>query len=364
MPLNAMPDDHPKFPPHGRNGLLLVNLGTPDGTDKKNMRKYLKQFLSDTRVIEVPKALWWVILNGIILNVRPKRSGAAYDRIWLQDDPDGSPLRKITRLQAEHVAKRFEQDGLMVDYAMRYGEPSIQNQLDKLTAAGCTQIVLMPLYPQYAASTTATVNDELCKWMLKRRWQPAIRTVPPWHDNPTYIKALADTVKAAVKKHGRPDKLVVSFHGIPKRYFVSGDPYHCHCMKTARLLREALGWDDESFHATFQSRFGPEPWLMPYTDESVVKMAEDGHKHVMVLAPGFVADCLETLDELGNELEEEFHEHGGETLTYIPCLNDSAAGMQVIEELAAANLAGWVDLTPRPVDVKTDATEIKLRKAG
>ena len=197
MPLNAKPADHPNFPPHGRTGLLLVNLGTPEGTDKKSMRKYLKQFLSDPRVIEVSRPLWWVILNGIILNVRPKKSGSLYDRIWLHDDPDGSPLRKITRLQAEHLSSTFKQDNLVVDYAMRYGAPSISGQLQKLTDMGCTQIVVMPLYPQYAASTTATVNDELFKWMLDRRWQPAIRTVPPWHDNPAYIAALADSVAAA-----------------------------------------------------------------------------------------------------------------------------------------------------------------------
>ena len=305
MPISEKPADHPGHPGRGKTGLLLVNLGTPDGTDKTSMRRYLKQFLSDRRVIEVPRLFWWIILNGIILNVRPKKSGAAYDRIWLKDDPDGSPLRKITRLQAEHVAKIFRRDDLITDYAMRYGEPSIPNQLQKLSDQGCTQIVVMPLYPQYAASTTATVNDELFKWMMDLRWQPAIRTVPPWHDNPTYISALANSVRTAVAEHGKPDALVISFHGIPKRYHMSGDPYHCHCMKTARLLREELGWDKETFHATFQSRFGSEPWLMPYTDEAVTEMAEYGHKHVMVLAPGFVADCLETLDELANELEEE-----------------------------------------------------------
>lgn len=344
MPINKAPADHPSFPGQARTGLLLVNLGTPDGTDKKSMRLYLKQFLSDRRVIEVPRLLWWVILNGIILNVRPKKSGAAYDRIWLKDDPDGSPLRKITRLQAEHVAKTFNSDNLIVKYAMRYGQPAIDQQLQALQDAGCSRIVLMPLYPQYAASTTATVNDELYKWALDKRWQPAVRTVPPWHDHPGYIKALAASVKAAVKKHGKPDALVVSFHGIPKSYFVAGDPYHCHCMKTARLLKEALKWDDDSFHATFQSRFGSEPWLQPYTDISVVDLAKQGKKHVMVMAPGFVADCLETLDELDIELHEEFIEHGGEKFSYIPCLNESAAGMKVIEDIAIDNLKGWVDL--------------------
>ena len=346
MPINSMPSDHPYFPGRGKTGLLLVNLGTPDGTDTPSMRRYLKQFLSDRRVIEVPRLLWWVILNGIILNVRPRKSGDAYARIWLKDDPDGSPLRRITRLQAEHVAKQFQRDDLIVDYAMRYGQPAIQSQMQKLQEAGCSQIVVMPLYPQYAASTTATVNDEVYKWALDLRWQPAIRTVPPWHDHKSYIEALAKSVKAAVKKSGKPDDLVISFHGIPKSYFVSGDPYHCQCMKTARLLREALQWDEKHFHATFQSRFGSEPWLQPYTDKTVVKLAESGSKHVAIMAPGFVADCLETLDELDIELHEEFIEHGGETFTYIPCLNDTADGMKVIEEVAIENLRGWVEMAP------------------
>jgi ferrochelatase len=369
-----MPRDHPYFPGRGKTGLLLVNLGTPDGTDTPSMRRYLKQFLSDRRVIEVPRLLWWVILNGIILNVRPRKSGDAYARIWLKDDPDGSPLRRITRLQAEHVAKQFQRDDLIVDYAMRYGQPAIQSQMQKLQDAGCSQIVVMPLYPQYAASTTATVNDEVYKWALDLRWQPAIRTVPPWHDHKSYIEALAKSVKAAVKKSGKPDDLVISFHGIPKSYFVSGDPYHCQCMKTARLLREALQWDEKHFHATFQSRFGSEPWLQPYTDKTVVKLAESGSKHVAIMAPGFVADCLETLDELDIELHEEFIEHGGETFTYIPCLNDTADGMKVIEEVAIENLRGWVEMAPssqkaartavnKTVAKKTAAKKVTAKKS-
>ena len=361
MPINSMPKDHPYFPGRGKTGLLLVNLGTPDGTDTPSMRRYLKQFLSDRRVIEVPRLLWWVILNGIILNVRPRKSGDAYARIWLKDDPDGSPLRRITRLQAEHVANRFQSDDLIVDYAMRYGQPAIQSQMQKLQDAGCSQIVVMPLYPQYAASTTATVNDEVFKWALDLRWQPAIRTVPPWHDHKSYIDVLAKSVKAAVKKSGKPDDLVISFHGIPKSYFVAGDPYHCQCMKTARLLREALQWDEQHFHATFQSRFGSEPWLQPYTDKTVVKLAESGSKHVAIMAPGFVADCLETLDELDIELHEEFIENGGETFTYIPCLNDSASGMRVIEEVAIENLRGWVDVTSSPARQASKQTSKKSK---
>jgi ferrochelatase len=357
-----MPSDHPQFPGRGKTGLLLVNLGTPDGTDTPSMRRYLKQFLSDRRVIEVPRLLWWLILNGIILNVRPRKSGDAYARIWLKDDPDGSPLRRITRLQAAHVAARFQRDDLIVDYAMRYGQPAIQSQMQKLQDAGCSQIVVMPLYPQYAASTTATVNDEVFKWALDLRWQPAIRTVPPWHDHKSYINALAKSVTAMVKKTGKPDDLVISFHGIPKSYFVAGDPYHCQCMKTARLLREALQWDEKHFHATFQSRFGSEPWLQPYTDKTVVKLAEAGSKHVAIMAPGFVADCLETLDELDIELHEEFLEHGGETFTYIPCLNDSADGMKVIEDVAIENLRGWVDMASPPPARQSTARKSTAKK--
>jgi len=204
MPITPTPSDHPHFPGRGKTGLLLVNLGTPDGTDTPSMRRYLKQFLSDRRVIEVPRLLWWLILNGIILNIRPRKSGDAYARIWLKDDPDGSPLRRITRLQAEHVANSFQSDELITDYAMRYGKPSIQSQMQKLQNAGCSQILVMPLYPQYAASTTATVNDEVFKWALDLRWQPAIRTAPPWHDHPVYIKALADSVRQSVEKNGMP----------------------------------------------------------------------------------------------------------------------------------------------------------------
>jgi ferrochelatase len=222
--------------------------------------------------------------------------------------------------------------------------------------------VVMPLYPQYAASTTATVNDEVFKWALDLRWQPAIRTVPPWHDHKSYIDALAASVRAAVKKSGKPDDLVISFHGIPKSYFVAGDPYHCQCIKTARLLREALQWDEQHFHATFQSRFGSEPWLQPYTDKTVVKLAESGSKHLAIMAPGFVADCLETLDELDIELHEEFIEHGGETFTYIPCLNDSADGMRVIEEVAIENLRGWVDVAPSAVKPPKKTPQKNARK--
>ena len=348
MSVKDMPSDHPVWPRHAKTGLLLVNLGTPDGTDTPSMRRYLKQFLSDRRVVEVPRLLWWLILNGIILNIRPRKSGDAYARIWLKDGPDGSPLRKYTRLQAEHIAKLFgadsdQRDDLMVSWAMRYGNPSIPSQLEKLKQAGCNRFVIIPLYPQYAASTTATVNDEVFAWALKQRWQPAIRTAPPWHDHPAYISALAQSVKDSLGDKD-PEKLMVSFHGIPQRYFVQGDPYHCHCMKTARLLREELDWPTERYQVTFQSRFGREPWLQPYTDETLEEFGAQGTKSLAIMAPGFVADCLETLEELAMEGKEQFQETGGGDYHYIPCLNDSAVGLKVIETIVRENLAGWVEV--------------------
>ena len=348
MSVKDMPSDHPVWPRHAKTGLLLVNLGTPDGTDTPSMRRYLKQFLSDRRVVEVPRLIWWLILNGIILNIRPRKSGDAYERIWLKEGPDGSPLRKYTRLQAEHIAKRFgadkdQRDDLMVSWAMRYGNPSIPSQLERLRQAGCNRFVIIPLYPQYAASTTATVNDEVFEWALKQRWQPAIRTAPPWHDHPAYISALAQSVKDSLGDKD-PEKLMVSFHGIPQRYFVQGDPYHCHCMKTARLLREELDWPKERYQVTFQSRFGREPWLQPYTDETLEAFGAEGTKSLAIMAPGFVADCLETLEELAMEGKEQFQETGGGDYHYIPCLNDSAVGLKVIETIVRENLAGWVDI--------------------
>ena len=344
MSVKPYPSDHPTWPRHAKTGVLLVNLGTPDGTDTPSMRRYLKEFLSDRRVVEVPRLLWWLILNLIILNIRPRKSGDAYASIWL-DDEDGSPLRKYTRLQAEHMAKRLgKRDDIMVDYAMRYGNPSIASRLDEMQKKGCNRFVIVPLYPQYAASTTATVNDEVFKWALKQRWMPAIRTAPPWHDHPVYIKALADCVRDHIQDHGKPDMLQLSFHGIPQRYFAQGDPYHCHCMKTARLVREELDWPEDGFTVTFQSRFGREPWLQPYTDETLEKLGEKKIGNLALMAPGFVADCLETLEELAIEGKESFHEAGGGTFHYLPCLNDSAHGMAVIEQIVKENISGWHDI--------------------
>jgi ferrochelatase len=347
MSVKPIPSDHPPFVGRAKTGILLVNLGTPDGTDVKSMRRYLKQFLSDRRVIEVPRLLWWLILNLIILNTRPRKSGEAYARIWLKDDPDGSPLRKYTRLQAEYLEKKMaghiRAGRLHVTYAMRYGQPSLPDRLKELKEAGCNRLLVMPLYPQYAAATTATVNDEIFKWMLVQRWQPALRTVAPWHDHPQYIDALAKSVEKSLKTKRKSDQhLLVSFHGIPQRYFLAGDPYHCHCMKTARLLREKLKWDEGRYHVAFQSRFGREPWIQPYTDETITKLALSGVKDLAMMAPGFVADCLETLDELNIEGREEFTKNGGENFTYIPCLNADAPGMRLIETLIEENIGGWL----------------------
>ena len=349
MSVKSIPSDHPSLPRHAKTGILLVNLGTPDGTDFKSMRRYLNQFLSDKRVVEVPRLLWWLILNGIILNTRPKKSGEAYDRIWLKDDPDGSPLRKYTRLQAEYLAQEMKAqvkaNRVEVTYAMRYGQPSIPDRLKELKDARCNRLLVVPLYPQYAAATTATVNDEVFKWMLEQRWQPAVRTVAPWHDHPQYIDALAQSVRSHLNLKSKPKKdqhLLVSFHGIPQRYFVQGDPYHCHCMKTARLLREKLGWDEARYHVAFQSRFGREPWIKPYTDETIERLAHEGVKNLAIMAPGFAADCLETLEELNMEGREEFIDNGGGEFTYIPCLNADAPGMALIKTLIDENMGGWL----------------------
>ena len=345
MSLKPIPDDHPSFSPVAKTGLLLVNLGTPDATDKKSMRRYLKQFLSDKRVVEAPRLLWWIILNGIILNTRPKKSGEAYDKVWIKDDLDGSPLRKTTRLQAEHLAKTYNNiSNLEIALAMRYGNPSIPDQLTDLKSKGCSQFLILPMYPQYAAATTATVNDEVYKWALKQRWQPAIRTVPPWHDHEVYIDSLAQSFQRHFLHTQPPEHLMLSFHGIPERYFTLGDPYHCHCMKTARLVREKLDWPSERLSVTFQSRFGKEPWIKPYTDETLYKLGKANTKSLAIMAPGFSADCLETLEELAMEGKEIYTEAGGNDFSYVPCLNDSTFGMNLIYALVKENLAGWIDV--------------------
>lgn len=337
-----LPQEHPPVKV-GKVGVLLVNLGTPDGTDYTSMRRYLKEFLTDARVIEWPKALWYPILFGIVLNKRPQKVGEAYKSIW-NNDLDESYLRTYTRNQSDKLAEMMASHAhVMVDWAMRYGQPSIPDKLLGLKNAGCDRIVIFPLYPQYAAATTATVNDKTFKTLLDMRWQPAIRTVPAYHDDPVYIEALATSIeKHLASLDFEPEKVIASYHGIPQSYFKKGDPYHCHCYKTSRLLNDRLGWEEGRLMTTFQSRFGPEEWLQPYTDVTVEELAKSGTKNIAILNPGFVSDCLETLEEMGEEAQEIFHEHGGENFSHIPCLNDSDEGMTVIESVVKRELGGWL----------------------
>ena len=337
------PSDHPEVKT-GRVGVLLVNLGTPDGTDYWSMRRYLAEFLTDKRVIEWPRAFWYPILYGIVLNRRPQKVGQAYASIW-NNELDESFLRTYTRNQSDRLAERLSAKNprIVVDWAMRYGNPSIPEKLDALKAAGCERILWFPLYPQYAAATTATVNDKAFEALMKMRWQPAVRTVPAYHDEPAYIAALGRSIEAHLATlDWQPEKLIASYHGIPQSYFMKGDPYHCHCHKTSRLLREHMGWSEDFLITTFQSRFGPEEWLQPYTDETVEKFAQEGVKRLAVFNPGFVSDCLETLEEIAEEAGEDFLHNGGEQFTHIPCLNDSEAGMDVIETIVRRELAGWI----------------------
>lgn len=324
-------------------GVLLVNLGTPDGTSYGPMRRYLAEFLSDRRVIEWSRLIWYPILYGIVLNTRPRRSGRLYDRIWNYENNE-LPLRTYTRAQGEKLAKALsDQPNVVVDWAMRYGQPSIESITDRLLQQGCERIVIFPLYPQYSATTTATVNDKFFEALMKKRFMPAIRTVPSYEAEPVYIDALARSVeKHLATLSFKPEVILTSYHGIPKSYSDKGDPYRQQCLETTRLLRERLGLGEDEMRATFQSRFGPEEWLQPYTDETVKELAKNGVKSVAVLNPGFVADCLETVDEIGNEAAEEFLENGGENFSHIPCLNDSEEGMKVIETLVRRELLGWV----------------------
>ncbi|KAB2849642.1 MAG: ferrochelatase [Hyphomicrobiaceae bacterium] len=337
------PEDHPEVR-HGRVGVLLINLGTPDGTDYKTMRRYLAEFLTDRRVIEKNPILWYPILYAIVLNKRPQKSGKLYESIWNKERNE-SPLRTYTRSQAEKLAISLSDAGgwLSVDWAMRYGKPSVEERILALMQAGCDRVLLFPLYPQYAASTTASANDAAFRALLKMRWQPAIRTVPPYHDAPVYIEALARSVKSALAKLDfEPEKVLASYHGLPVSYFKQGDPYHCHCMKTSRLLCEALGWDNDRLVTTFQSRLGPEEWLKPYTDATLDELPQRGIKRIAIVTPGFSSDCLETLEEIAVRGEESFHAAGGEKYAYIPCLNDSPEGMHVIATLVRRELMGWI----------------------
>lgn len=333
--LGPLPDGHP---PVGRSriAVLLTNLGTPDAPETGAVKRYLKQFLSDRRVVEIPPLLWQPILRGIILNVRPAKSAAAYREVW---SADGSPLAAITKAQARALQARLG-DTVVVDWAMRYGQPGIEQRIAALKAQGCDRVLLAPLYPHYCAATTATANDAAFAQLAAMRWQPAIRTLPPYHDDPAYISALAAQISVQLEALDFvPERLLASFHGMPQRTLDLGDPYHCHCRKTARLLAEAL---NRPVDVAFQSRFGRAKWLEPATDTTLEKLAHEGVRHIAVVAPGFSADCLETLEELAIRGKDQFIEAGGQDFAYLPCLNDSEDGMIMLEALVRRELAGWI----------------------
>jgi protoporphyrin/coproporphyrin ferrochelatase len=338
------PVDHPPVKA-GRIGVLLLNLGTPEATDYWSMRRYLREFLSDRRVIETPRAIWWPVLNLIVLTTRPGRKGRDYDTIWNRERDEG-PLKTITRSQAEQLAvhlKTVVGDKVSVDWAMRYGFPAIRERLQSLLDEGCDRILLVPLYPQYAAATSATACDHAFRALMDMRWQPTVRVSPPYFDDPVYIDAVVASMKHDLAKLPfEPEVIIVSFHGVPKEYLLKGDPYYCHCAKTWRLMREAFRWPEHRFRLSFQSRFGPDEWLKPYTDETVKELAESGVKRMAIAAPGFSADCLETLEELNVENRHIFNAHGGEDFAYLPCLNDGEEGMRLIRHIVERELRGWI----------------------
>jgi ferrochelatase len=337
-----------------RTAVLLCNLGTPDAPTASAVRRYLAEFLGDHRVVEIPRLIWMAILHGIILRVRPAKSAAKYATIWTSE---GSPLKLWTEKQSAALHREFESnhEAVTVRYAMRYGSPSISNQLDLLKAEGFTRILVLPAYPQYSGTTTASVFDAVYKWGLKTRLLPEFRFINHYHDHPDYIQALAQRVKDHWAKHGQGQKLVMSFHGVPERTLHLGDPYHCECYKTARLLGEALGISKDQYLVTFQSRFGKAKWLEPYTEPSLIALAQQGIKHVDLICPGFTSDCLETLEEISQEARETYLHAGGEKFEYIDCLNDSDAWIKAMRKLCLNHLAGW------PLSIASKA-ELELSK--
>jgi len=326
-----------------RVGVLLVNLGTPDTADASGVRVYLKEFLSDPRVIENQGLLWKLALNGIILRTRPRRKARDYRKIWNLEKNE-SPLKTITRAQAEKLAAGIsDQDHVVVDWAMRYGNPSIASRINALTAQGCDRLLVVPLYPQYSAATSATVCDEVFRVLADMRAQPTLRVAPPYYDDPSYIEALAVSIETHLSGLAfKPEVIVASFHGMPQKYVDKGDPYQRQCMATTEALRKRLGLDSSKLLLTFQSRFGFDEWLQPYTDKTMEKLAKDGVRRVAVVTPGFSADCLETLEEIAQENAEIFGHHGGEQFSFIPCLNDSEGGMDMIRHLVLRELQGWI----------------------
>jgi protoporphyrin/coproporphyrin ferrochelatase len=339
-----VPAAHPGLMPR-KVGVLLINLGTPDGTDYWSLRRYLGQFLADPRVVEIPRLLWLPLLHGVILSLRPQRSAHAYKRIWNQAHNE-SPLKTITRAQAEAVAQRLADesgDTLVVGWAMRYGNPSMDKGLHDLVQAGCDRILLFPLYPQYSAATTATACDEAFRALMRMRRQPSLRTAPPYYDDPAYIEALAAHARKSLDAlDWQPDRLILSFHGLPRQSLDLGDPYHCHCLKTARLLTERMGWPADRALTAFQSRFGRARWLEPYLEPLIRSLPGQGIRSVAVIAPGFASDCVETLEEVQMAIRDVFLQSGGTRFAYLPCLNDDPLHIKALSALIMRELSGWL----------------------
>ena len=331
-----VPNDHPNLPKK-KTGVLIVNLGTPDSTGWWDIRKYLKEFLSDKRVIEVNPILWQIILNLFILTFRPSKTAKAYKEIWMKKI-NMSPLRYYTIKQKELLKKRIKQKNIDVQYAMRYGNPGIKTKMDEMKENGCQELIVLPMYPQYAAATTATVCDEVYRSLMKMRWQPSLQIIPHYESDPLYIKALEKSIIREIKKlTWEPDVIVASYHGIPKKYFEKGDPYHCYCQKTTRLLTEKLKLKIPII-TTFQSRFGPDEWLQPYTDKTFEELPKEGKKKILVICPGFASDCVETLEEISIQGKESFVENGGEKFHTVPCLNLDKEHIDLLENLTRRHI--------------------------
>ena len=325
-----MQKDHPDVK-YGKTGVLLVNLGTPNSTSWWDIRKYLKEFLSDRRVIEVNPILWQIILNLFILTFRPSKTAHAYKKIWRKETNE-SPLLYFTRNQAKKLNSKIGNEKIIVDFAMRYGTPSIKSKLNLLKDSGCENIIILPLYPQYASATTATVCDEVYRSLMNMRWQPSLQIIPHYESEPIYIDALTNSIKNKLEKiNWKPDLIISSYHGIPKKYFDKGDPYHCYCHKTTRLMRE--NFNSIEIQTTFQSRFGPQEWLTPYTDKTLESLPSKGIKNLLIICPGFASDCVETLEEIDIQGRESFLENGGKNFDLIPCLNDNSDHIDLFEKL-------------------------------
>ena len=330
-----MIQDHPKVN-YGKTGVLIINLGTPDSTSWFDIRKYLKEFLSDRRVIEVNPILWQLILNLVILNLRPSKTAKAYKEIWMKNE-NMSPLLYYTSKQSEKISEKISNENLIIDFAMRYGNPSINSKIKMLHDKGCENLIILPLYPQYAAATTATVCDEVYRTLMKMRWQPSLKIVPHYESNPMYINAIVNSINEKLKNiNWKPDLILASYHGIPKKYFDKGDPYHCYCHKTTRLISEKF--TSIEIRTSFQSRFGPQEWLQPYTDKTLEELPKQGKKNILTICPGFSSDCVETLEEILIQGKESFIEAGGENFDMVPCLNDNDDHINLLKNLIENSL--------------------------